>query len=132
MAFATEVPPLTASVVFESKYEWQDDGVARARGGRASRSTSPMSVYEVHLGSWRLNPVEDNRSLSYLELADELADYVQDIGFTHVELMPVMAHPFSGSWGYQVTGYFAPTPRWGTPGRVPRLRRPPAPARASG
>ena len=74
-----------------------------------------MSIYEVHLGSWRLNPLEDNRSLTYLELADELAAYVTDMGFTHVELMPVMAHPFSGSWGYQVTSYFAPTPRFGTP-----------------
>ena len=68
----------------------------------------PVSIYEVHLGSWRLNPLEGNRSLTYLELADELAAYVNDMGFTHVELLPVMAHPFSGSWGYQVTGYFAP------------------------
>ncbi len=74
-----------------------------------------MSIYEVHLGSWRLNPLEGNRSLSYLELADELSAYVQDMGFTHVELLPVMHHPFSGSWGYQVTGYFAPSPRYGSP-----------------
>ena len=74
-----------------------------------------MSVYEVHLGSWRRNPLEDNRPLSYRELADELADYVSDLGFTHVELLPVMEHPFSGSWGYQVTGYYAPTSRFGTP-----------------
>ncbi len=63
-----------------------------------------MSIYEVHLGSWRLNPHEGNRSLTYLELADELSAYARDMGFTHVELLPVMAHPFSGSWGYQVTG----------------------------
>jgi 1,4-alpha-glucan branching enzyme len=75
----------------------------------------PMSVYEVHLGSWRLNPLDDNRSLNYEELADELTAYVKDMGFTHVELMPVMGHPFSGSWGYQVTSYFAVTPRFGTP-----------------
>ena len=74
-----------------------------------------MSVYEVHLGSWRRNPLEGNRSLTYLELADELADYVNEMGFTHVELLPVMAHPFSGSWGYQVTSYFAPTPAFGSP-----------------
>jgi len=74
-----------------------------------------MSVYEVHLGSWRLNPLEGNRSLSYTELAEELSAYARDMGFTHIELLPVMAHPFSGSWGYQVTGYFAPTPRFGSP-----------------
>ena len=74
-----------------------------------------MSIYEVHLGSWRLNSLEDNRALSYAELADELSAYALDLGFTHVELLPVMAHPFSGSWGYQVTGYFAPTPRYGSP-----------------
>ena len=74
-----------------------------------------MSVYEVHLGSWRLNPLEDNRSLTYLELADELAAYAKDMGFTHLELLPVMHHPFSGSWGYQVTGYYAPSPRFGSP-----------------
>ena len=94
--------------------------VARRRSGsssatRARRSNEPMSVYEVHLGSWRLNPLEDNRSLTYLELADELAAYAKDMGFTHLELLPVMHHPFSGSWGYQVTGYYAPSPRFGSP-----------------
>ena len=78
------------------------------------------------MGSWRLNPLEDNRSLTYLELADELAAYVLDMGFTHVELLPVMAHPFSGSWGYQVTGYFAPDAALRQPGRLPRVRRPAA------
>jgi 1,4-alpha-glucan branching enzyme len=74
-----------------------------------------MSVYEVHLGSWRLNPLEGNRPLTYLEMADELSAYAKDLGYTHIELLPVMAHPFSGSWGYQVTSYYAPTPRFGTP-----------------
>ena len=108
-------------------YAFADRGAAEDRvGGLRARSTSgrtrsgwrargdatpldqPMSIYEVHLGSWRLNPLEDNRSLNYRELAEELAAYANDMGFTHVELLPVMAHPFSGSWGYQVTGYFAP------------------------
>ncbi len=90
-----------------------------------------MSIYEVHLGSWRLNPLEDNRSLSYLELADELAAYALDMGFTHVELLPVMAHPFSGSWGYQVSGYFAPAPRLRLAGRPARVRGSSARSRAS-
>ncbi len=114
VAFATELPPKTASVVHDSSYEWADAEWLEAR--RASNSLDgPMSIYEVHLGSWRLNPLEGNRSLSYLELADELSAYALDMGFTHIELLPVMAHPFTGSWGYQVTGYFAPTPRFGTP-----------------
>jgi 1,4-alpha-glucan branching enzyme len=114
VAFAAEMPPQTASVVHASDYEWGDASWLERRRA-AEPLAGPMSIYEVHLGSWRLNPVEDNRSLTYLELADELGAYAKDLGFTHVELMPVMAHPFSGSWGYQVTGYFAPTPRWGTP-----------------
>jgi 1,4-alpha-glucan branching enzyme len=76
---------------------------------------SPLSIYEVHLGSWRRVPEEHNRSFNYREIAPLLAEYVKDMGFTHVELLPVMEHPFAGSWGYQVTGYFAPTARWGTP-----------------
>ncbi len=85
-----------------------------------------MSVYEMHLGSWRLNTLEGNRALTYLELADELAAYVTDLGFTHVELLPVMHHPFAGSWGYQVTGYFAPTPALRVAGRAAGVRRPAA------
>ena len=113
-AFETELPPQTASIVHRSTFEWTDGDYLAARkdGPPLDR---PMSVYEVHLGSWRLNPLEGNRSLTYAELADELAAYVSDLGFTHVELMPVMAHPFSGSWGYQVTSYYAPTPRYGSP-----------------
>jgi 1,4-alpha-glucan branching enzyme len=114
LAFATEVPPANASVVYRSQHEWSDDEwLERRRASNPLRE--PMSIYEVHLGSWRRNTLEGNRSLNYLELADELSDYVNDLGFTHVELLPVMEHPFSGSWGYQVTGYFAPTSRFGTP-----------------
>jgi 1,4-alpha-glucan branching enzyme len=113
-AFATEVPPATASVVFRSEYEWSDDDWLERR--RSSVSVSrPLAIYEVHLGSWRLNPLDGNRPLTYRELAEELADYVLDLGFTHVELLPVMEHPFAGSWGYQVTSYFAPSSRFGTP-----------------
>jgi 1,4-alpha-glucan branching enzyme len=113
-AFAAEMPPKTASVVHRSEYQWQDDDWCRTRGDSVPLDR-PVSVYEVHLGSWRLNPLEDNRSLDYQELADELSAYAKDMGFTHIELLPVMHHPFSGSWGYQVTGYFAPTPRFGSP-----------------
>jgi len=109
-AFAAEAPPKTASVVFESSHEWNDTGWRRR-----DPLAAPISIYEVHLPSWRLNPLDDNRSLSYLELADELAAYATDMGFTHVELLPVMSHPFSGSWGYQVTGYYAPLATLGSP-----------------
>ena len=113
-ALRTEPPPNTGSIVFASQHRWSDGPWIEAR-----RSTEPIasaiSIYEVHLGSWRLNPLEGNRSLTYLELADELADYASELGFTHVELLPVMEHPFGGSWGYQVTGYFAPTARFGSP-----------------
>ncbi|WP_130513004.1 1,4-alpha-glucan branching protein GlgB [Krasilnikovia cinnamomea] len=107
MAQHTEVPPQTASVVYESRYEWGDAEWMTARASRHPHQ-DPMSIYEVHLGSWR-------PGLSYTELAEQLTEYVLDTGFTHVELMPVMEHPFGGSWGYQVTGYFAPTSRFGTP-----------------
>ncbi|HET7759401.1 MAG TPA: 1,4-alpha-glucan branching protein GlgB [Gaiellaceae bacterium] len=113
-ALATEVPPATSSRVYVSRHEWRDEEWLERR--RATDPLAePVSIYEVHLESWRRNPLEGNRSLTYLELADELADYANDLGFTHVELLPVMAHPFPGSWGYQVTGYFAPTPRLGEP-----------------
>jgi 1,4-alpha-glucan branching enzyme len=113
-ALAAEVPPATASIVYRSRHGWRDDEWLERR--RATDPLAqPVSIYEVHLESWRRNPLEDNRPLTYLELADELADYATDLGFTHVELLPVMHHPFPGSWGYQVTGYFAPTPRLGEP-----------------
>ena len=114
LALQTEVPPRNASVVFETSHEWHDaEWVERRRS--ADALARPLSVYEVHLGSWRLNPLEDNRPLTYVELADELAVYVTDLGFTHVELLPVMEHPYAPSWGYQVTGHFAPTARFGRP-----------------
>ena len=111
-----EVPPRTASVVWElAERDWQDgEWMAREQQRRNDRH-APMSIYEVHLASWRRVPEEDNRSLTYLELADQLADYVRDLGFTHVELLPVNEHPFSGSWGYQPVGLFAPTSRFGNP-----------------
>jgi 1,4-alpha-glucan branching enzyme len=113
LAFATEVPPKNASIVYRPTYEWGDaDWLANRRKSEAL--AEPVSIYEVHLGSWRRH-VRDNTPLGYTELADELADYATDMGFTHVELLPVMEHPFSGSWGYQVTGYFAPTSRFGEP-----------------
>jgi 1,4-alpha-glucan branching enzyme len=113
-AFASEVPPQTASVVHVPEHRWEDAQWLEQRR-KSEPHAKPMSVYEVHLGSWRRNPLEDNRSLTYRELAQELADYALDLGFTHVELLPVMEHPFSGSWGYQVTGFFAPTSRFGSP-----------------
>ncbi len=110
----TEMSPRTASVVWDEGYEWQDADWMRERGGR-NGFNAPMSIYEVHIGSWRRVPEDGNRPLTYGEMAPQLADYVQECGFTHVEFMPVMEHPFYGSWGYQVTGYFAPTSRYGTP-----------------
>jgi 1,4-alpha-glucan branching enzyme len=103
----TEQPPATASVVFESAYAWGDDDWVRARGAARPHS-APLSAYEVHLGSWRAG-------LSYTELAEQLVAYVTDLGFTHVEFLPVAEHPFGGSWGYQVSAYYAPTSRFGDP-----------------
>ncbi len=107
LANATELPPATASVVYTSRYEWADASWVAARAKRQP-VREPMSIYEVHLGSWRLG-------LSYRDLATELVDYVRDLGFTHVEFLPVAEHPFGGSWGYQVTSYYAPTARFGSP-----------------
>ena len=107
MAALAERPPATASVVYDSGYEWGDRAWLAERAGRDPLSQR-MSVYEVHIGSWR-------PGLSYTELADQLTDYVTGLGFTHVELLPVAEHPFGGSWGYQVTSYYAPTARFGTP-----------------
>ena len=109
-----EHPPKTASEVFVSRHQWEDEEWMAARPGRRPHE-EPVSIYEVHLPSWRWNPLEGNRPLSYVELGEELGDYAHDMGFTHVELLPVMAHPFPGSWGYQVTSYFAPSPRQGSP-----------------
>jgi alpha-1,4-glucan:alpha-1,4-glucan 6-glycosyltransferase/4-alpha-glucanotransferase len=113
-AFHTEVPPRTASIVWDLDYEWRD-AAWMARRAEAARIDRPMSIYEVHLGSWARVPEEGDRWLTYREIAPLLADHVERLGFTHVELMPVMEHPFYGSWGYQITGYFAPTARYGTP-----------------
>ena len=121
MAFATEVPPQTASRVTSSDYTWADGDWM---GGRALKNPvfEPMSTYEVHLMSWR-------PGLSYRQLATELTEYVVEQGFTHVELLPVAEHPFGGSWGYQVTSYYAPTSRFGISRRLPLPRRPAAPGR---
>ena len=109
-----EPPPGNASIVYDSHHNWQDEGWMSTRRGEPDLGL-PVSIYEVHLGSWRRNPEQDNRSLSYTELADELIDYVRDMGFTHIELLPVTEHPFDGSWGYQPIGMYAPTNRFGTP-----------------
>ena len=113
-AVCSEVPPRTGSVVWDLQYKWNDDDWMAQRKN-ASAHDAPMSIYEVHLGSWRRIPEEGNRFLTYRELAATLPQYVQEMGFTHVELMPVTEHPFYGSWGYQCTGFFAPTARYGTP-----------------
>jgi 1,4-alpha-glucan branching enzyme len=114
LAFCSQAPPDTASVVWDLDYEWNDESWMRERHGRNSRQ-SPMAIYEVHLGSWQRVPEENHRALSYRELASRLTDHVARCGYTHVELMPVMEHPFYGSWGYQVTGYLSPTRRYGNP-----------------
>jgi 1,4-alpha-glucan branching enzyme len=113
-AVFAEVPPRTGSVVWDLDHEWGDQGWMQARADRNS-GRAPWSVYEVHIGSWMRVPEDGNRSLSYRELAPRLADHVTGLGFTHVEFLPVMEHPFFGSWGYQTTGFFAPTARYGTP-----------------
>jgi 1,4-alpha-glucan branching enzyme len=112
--FHHETPPSTASIAWDLNYTWNDEGWMASRASRNGLA-APMSVYEVHLPSWRRVEDEHNRPLSYRELAPLLADHVERLGFTHVEFLPLMEHPFLGSWGYQVTGYFAPTSRMGTP-----------------
>lgn len=107
MARRAELAPATGSIVASSEYQWQDSEWLRERS-QTDLASKPMSVYEVHLGSWRWGK-------NYEDLATELVDYVADLGYTHVEFLPVAEHPFGGSWGYQVTGYYAPTSRWGTP-----------------
>ncbi|MGH7966811.1 MAG: 1,4-alpha-glucan branching protein GlgB [Candidatus Binatia bacterium] len=113
-AFHNEVPPKTASIVWDLAYEWEDREWMQGRRQRNSLD-APLSIYEIHLGSWRRMPEEENRSLTYRELAHHLPAYVRKMGFTHVEFLPLMEHPFYGSWGYEVTGFFAPTSRYGTP-----------------
>ncbi|WP_394824430.1 1,4-alpha-glucan branching protein GlgB [Pendulispora albinea] len=113
-AFLQEVPPKTASVLTRPTYAWRDEIWMKGRQDWQAL-VAPISIYELHLGSWKRVPEEGFRSLNYREIAPQLAEYVKKMGFTHVELMPVMEHPFFGSWGYLVTGYFAPSHRYGTP-----------------
>jgi 1,4-alpha-glucan branching enzyme len=119
-AHCTEVPPRTGSVVWDLSYEWHDADWMRQRGGRIALD-APVSVYEVHLGSWRRDPGDPGRLLGYTEVAEPLIEHVQQCGFTHVEFLPLMEHPFYGSWGYQTTGFFAPTRRYGDPQDLMRL-----------
>src|SRR4051794_27675658 len=105
----------TSNLVYDlNRYQWSDGDWMKARAGQ-NLQTRPITVYEVHLGSWRRHPEERNRSLSYLELTDTLIPYVLEMGYTHIELLPIAEHPFEGSWGYQVTNYYAPTSRFGNP-----------------
>lgn len=114
LGFFYEGPPRTASIVWNLDYTWGDqDWMARRH--RANALDAPLAIYEVHLGSWQRVPEEGHRFLTYRELAPRLANYVREMGFTHVEFLPITEHPFYGSWGYQTTGYFAPTSRYGTP-----------------
>ena len=114
-AFYSETPPKTASIVWDVNHDWGDQAWMEKRHAHNALD-APISIYEVHLGSWRRVVEEGNRYLSYREFAPELAEYLKRLGFTHVEFLPVMEHPFYGSWGYQCTGYFAPTSRYGAPG----------------
>jgi len=113
-AYYWEIPPKTASIVWDLTYTWRDRAWMRGREEDNSPD-APISIYEVHIGSWRKVPEDGNRSLSYREVAGRLADHMFDAGFTHAEFLPVMEHPFYASWGYQTLGYFAPTSRYGTP-----------------
>jgi len=114
LAYYYEVPPKTASVVWDMGYNWCDERWLAERKKNNSL-TGPISIYELHIGSWKRVTEEQYRPLSYRELAPQLAEHVNQLGFTHVEFLPIMEHPFYGSWGYQTTGYFAPTSRYGTP-----------------
>jgi 1,4-alpha-glucan branching enzyme len=114
-AFSAEVRPRTASVVCDlGRYQWNDAAWINQRG-QTKWHEKPISVYEAHLGSWKRNVEEGNRWLTYRELAEQMIPYVKEMGYTHIELMPIAEHPFDGSWGYQTGGYFAPTSRFGTP-----------------
>jgi 1,4-alpha-glucan branching enzyme len=113
-AIFNEIPPKTASIVWDCEYDWRDDEWMKSRRSR-NAFDAPISIYEMHLGSWKRVPDEGNRSWSYRELAAVLPQYLQDLNFTHVEFLPIMDHPFFGSWGYQTTGYFAPSGYYGTP-----------------
>ncbi|HTW19268.1 MAG TPA: 1,4-alpha-glucan branching protein GlgB [Mycobacteriales bacterium] len=113
-AICTETPPLTGSVLWDLAYDWQDSAWMAHRH-RTAGLDAPMSIYELHLGSWRRDPARPDEFLTYREITPLLIDHVQAVGFTHVELLPVMEHPFYGSWGYQVTSYFAPSSRFGSP-----------------
>jgi 1,4-alpha-glucan branching enzyme len=113
-AFFNEIPPKTASIVWDLDYAWRDEKWMASRNQRNALG-APMSIYEMHVGSWKRVFQEGNRSLSYRELATNLPQYLQRMGFTHVEFLPIMDHPFFGSWGYQTTGYFAPSGYYGTP-----------------
>lgn len=113
-ALSAEIPPKSASVVSSTWYKWQDDNWMKKRYKNNSLD-SPISIYEVHLGSWQRDPSEPERWLTYKEIADKLINHVKLTGFTHVEFMPIMEHPYPPSWGYQITGFFAPTSRYGTP-----------------
>ena len=112
--FCSQTPPQTASVVWELQHDWSDAQWMTSRH-KANALNAPLSIYELHVGSWRRVPEEENRPLTYREMAEYLPPYLSEMGFTHVEFLPVMEHPFFGSWGYQTTGYFAPTSRYGTP-----------------
>jgi 1,4-alpha-glucan branching enzyme len=113
-AFLWETPPRTASIVHDLTYQWKDDGWISGRTGCNSLD-APFSIYECHLGSWRRVPEDSNQPLSYAEAAQYLPDYLKEMGYSHVEFLPVMEHPFYGSWGYQIAGFFAPTSRFGMP-----------------
>lgn len=114
VGFCTETPPRTGTVIWDLDYDWKDSKWMAERAQKQPLQ-EPMSIYEVHLESWRRNVEDGCRSLSYREMADELVSYVKEQGFTHVEFLPIMEYPFGGSWGYQITGYFAPTRRFGDP-----------------